>query len=71
MDRTKSILEEYREKNGLSQKALADLLCVSQSLVCQIEAGNKPITARRAKEWEPVLGIPRQQLCPEFFEATA
>lgn len=64
-------LEKYRIENDLSQAELATKLGVSQSLVCQIESGRKAITPKRAKQWEPLLGISREQLCPEFFEAAA
>lgn len=62
-------LRSYREKRGLSQQALAELLGVSRGLVSLIETGERQITPKNAKDWEPKLGISRAKLCPEVFSA--
>lgn len=64
-------LVEYREKHGLTQQELADKLKVSRGLISLIESGERPITAQNAKDWEGILGIPREKLCPEIFGRAA
>ena len=64
-------LRAYREKNGLSQQELADLLGVSRGLVSLIETGDRPITPENAKEWESKISVPREKLCPDVFRRQA
>ncbi|HET7663874.1 MAG TPA: Cro/CI family transcriptional regulator [Rhodanobacteraceae bacterium] len=48
------LLTTYRQERGLSQKALAELLDVHQSLVSQWEQGIVRITPERATQIERV-----------------
>ena len=58
----------YREAKKLTQQELADLLGVSRGLVSLIETEGRPITPENAVEWESILGIPREKLCPDVFK---
>lgn len=62
-----SVLRAFRQRNNLSQAELAEILKCSTGLVSHIETGKRPITPKKAKDWEPLLGISREKLCPEFF----
>lgn len=64
-------LVAYREQHKLTQQELADRLKVSRGLVSLIESGDRPITPQNAKDWETILGIPREKLCPEIFKRAA
>lgn len=64
-----SPLLSYRQRNHLTQEELADILGVSRALISLIETGARPITPENARDWEPLLGMPRKQLCPEIFKA--
>lgn len=57
----------YREKHHLSQQELADKLHVSRQLIGLIESGERRVSPDNAVEWEAILGIPREVLCPEVF----
>lgn len=50
---------------------MGKLLGVAESTVRSWENGHRPITAERAVEFERVIGIPRDRLCPKVFEAVA
>lgn len=63
----KSPIAVYRENNDLTQHQLAVKLGVSQSFLANVERGTRPITPKRAIEWEAKLGIDRAKLCPEIF----
>lgn len=63
----KHVLRSYREQRQLSRQQLADKLKCSFSLVQLIEDGHRQITPQKAVEWEPILGIPREKLCPQIF----
>jgi transcriptional regulator with XRE-family HTH domain len=67
----KSPIQEYREANELSQAELGELLGVHQSFIARIESGERPITAKKAIKWAPILNIDRAALCPEIFGADA
>jgi transcriptional regulator with XRE-family HTH domain len=59
--------KEYREKAGLSQEELAEKLGVSRQMVGLIETGTRPITAKKAVEWEKLIPVSRHLMCPEIF----
>lgn len=63
------VLREYRETNQLTQAALAAKLSVSPAMVAHIENGLRGISPERALEWEPILGIPKEKLCPRIFSS--
>jgi len=60
-------LKSFRADRSLTQKQLGDLLGVSMKLVGAIERGNRPVTARNARDWSAKTGIPKESLCPEIF----
>ena len=60
-------IQKYRDANKLTQQELANKLKVSRQLISFIESGKRPITPQNAKDWESILGIPRERLCPEIF----
>ncbi len=62
-------LKAYREQNALTQDALAEILGISRAMVTHIENGRRPVTPRKAIDWERQTGIPRTVLCPEIFGA--
>ena len=61
------VLREYRESNQLTQAALAAKLEISPAMVAHIENGIRGISPERALAWEPILGIPKEKLCPRIF----
>lgn len=61
------ILRAYRTKNNLSRQELRVKLGCSYSLIQLIEDGRKRVTPEKAVQWETILGIPREKLCPEIF----
>lgn len=63
----KSPIAAYRETNELTQIQLAEILGVSQSFLANVERGSRPITPKRAIQWEAKLGIHRAVLCPDIF----
>lgn len=64
-------LTKYRKQKKLSQHELAKVLDCSPALVSHIERGRRAISAEKALEWEPLLDIPREQLCPDIFRRAA
>lgn len=64
----KHVFVRYREKHDLSQQQLAERLEVSRQLIGLIENGDREISPRKAQKWELILGIPREELCPEVFK---
>lgn len=71
MTKPSQLLRKYREKHQLSCADMAKLLGVAEPTARSLENGNRRITAERAVEIERVTGIPRQDLCPDVFEAAA
>jgi transcriptional regulator with XRE-family HTH domain len=63
-------LRQYREKRGLNQEELADLLGVSRQMVGLIESGARRVTPENAKAWAGITGISKAALCPEIFGET-
>lgn len=64
-------LRAYREKNALSQEALADLLGVSRQMVGMLEKGERNFTAEMAVKVEQRLGIDRVLVRPDIFRRKA
>lgn len=64
-------LRVYREKEGLSQEELADRLGVSRQMVGLIETGERAITPENALEWEKVIPVSKEKLCPRIFGKAA
>jgi transcriptional regulator with XRE-family HTH domain len=64
----KNVLVAYRAQHKLSQQELADKLGVSRQLVGLIENGDRLISAKNANAWEGILGVSRDELCPEVFK---
>lgn len=60
-------IKAYRERHGLTQGALAEILGVSDATITHIENGRRRITPQNALAWEAKIGIPRAALCPEIF----
>jgi transcriptional regulator with XRE-family HTH domain len=60
-------LKSFRAGKSLTQKQLGDMLGVSNKLVGAIERGDRPVTARNARDWSAKTGIPKESLCPEIF----
>lgn len=60
-------LREYREKHDLSQQDLADKLGVSRQMVGLIETGERSITPENALEWEKLIPLTKEVLCPDIF----
>lgn len=62
-------IRTYREQNRLSRHEVARNLGVSVAMVGHLETGIRKISAKRANQWAPILGVPREVLCPEIFGA--
>lgn len=62
-----SVLKTYRDRHGLTREELRLKLRCSYSLVQLIEDGYRKITPAKAVKWEPILEIPREELCPDIF----
>jgi ribosome-binding protein aMBF1 (putative translation factor) len=57
-----SPVKVWREKRGLSQRALAEQACVSPSYLAEIETGKKPGSAEALRKLSRVLAIPMENL---------
>ena len=57
-----SPVKVWREKRGLSQRALADKAGVSTSYLAEIETGKKPGSADTLRKLSRVLAIPTENL---------
>jgi len=64
-------LRIYREKEGLSQEELAEKLGISRQMVGLIEAGERAVTPENALQWEKLIPLPKERLCPKIFRVTA
>ena len=60
-------LKAYRERNGLTQGQLAEILGVSDATITHIENWRRRVTPENAKEWETIVPISKSVLCPEIF----
>lgn len=58
---------EYREKEGLTQEELGDILGISRQMVGFIESGERAITAKNALEWEKLIPVSKHAMCREIF----
>jgi transcriptional regulator with XRE-family HTH domain len=68
---TPNPLKAYREAKGLAQQEVADKLGVSRAMVGHLESGAREFTPDMAVRCEKKLGIPREDLLPEFFRKVA
>jgi ribosome-binding protein aMBF1 (putative translation factor) len=57
-----SPVKVWREKRGVSQRALAELAGVSPSYLAEIETGKKPGSADALRKLSRVLAIPMENL---------
>jgi transcriptional regulator with XRE-family HTH domain len=64
-------LKKYREAKQLSQQDVADKLGVSRQMVGFLENGEREFTPDMAVKIEKKLGIPREEIVPEFFRKAA
>lgn len=64
-------MKAYREKADLSQEELADKLGVSRQMIGLIETGERSITPQNALEWEKIIPLSKEILCPEIFDPPA
>lgn len=60
-------LRTYRNSIGITQEQLADVLGVSFALVNHIENGRRRVTPENAIEWEKIIPLAKESLCPEIF----
>ena len=61
------ILKELRLKKGISQKELASILNVSQSVICLYETGKRELPVKKAKALSDFFAVPWYI----FYEDTA
>lgn len=61
------VLQEWRERNGLTQTALAKLIGVTKAQVSRWESGDRPVTADQACAIERTTGLSRERLRPDLF----
>lgn len=60
----------YREKNGLTQSALAEVLGCSQSHIALVESGKRGLSREMAREWAERTGLdPMVLLWPDSAAA--
>lgn len=60
-----SKIREYRTKNKMTQKSLASLVGISQTMVSKIEKGMRVPTDESLRNFSSVLGIPLDDLTTE------
>lgn len=60
-----------RQGRGLSQAQLADMVNISQSMLCQIERGTKVPTLPLSVEIAAILGVGLDLLTADSIDATA
>lgn len=66
-------IEEWREREGMTRKRLADLLHVNYKALCPVLAGKRPLSHRLAASIEELMQNPRggvQVTIPPEFEPT-
>lgn len=61
-------LKQYREKAGLTQEELAEKLGVSRQMIGLIETGERSITPGNALDWEKLIPVTKEVMCPEIFD---
>lgn len=64
-------MKAYREQAGLSQEELAEKLGVSRQMVGFIETGERSVTPQKALEWEKLIPLSKEVLCPDIFGQAA
>ncbi len=60
-------LKTYRDEKKLSQQQLGDKLGISRQMVGMLETGERDFTPEMCLTIEKKLGIPREEILPEFF----
>jgi transcriptional regulator with XRE-family HTH domain len=60
-------IEQYRNDNGLTQEAFADLVGKTKATVSRWESGVRAPSPETVLEIEAALGIPRQKLRPDLY----
>lgn len=60
-------VRQYRERERLTQAALAKKLRVSRAMVGLVESGARQIDPSEVGKWEQVTGIPREELRADVF----
>lgn len=60
-------IKKYRLANGLTQGQLAEILGVSDATITHIENCRRRVTPKNALEWEKLIPITKDILCPEIF----
>lgn len=63
-------LRTYRIEQALTQGQLAEMLNVSDATITHIENGRRRITPENAKDWEKIIPLSKEVLCPEIFGAS-
>jgi transcriptional regulator with XRE-family HTH domain len=61
----RAMMTRWRERAGMSQRALAKKAGLSPSTVCRVEAGELVITFRTAKRIAGVFGKRPEMICEE------
>lgn len=62
-------LKTYRKAKGMTQGDLAALLGISDAMVTHIENGRRRVTPENARDWEQIIHVSKEALCPEIFGA--
>ena len=65
------VLKEIRQKRGLSQEALAEILGTSKQVVSRYELGQRTPKISTLKEWAKKLGVPEERLLKTEAEIRA
>lgn len=60
----KQLLAGFRLKAGLTQKRLAELSGIRQSVISEYERGKRPLTMAAALKLAPALSVKPEQLLP-------
>lgn len=62
-------LKKFREKNGFTQKLLADFLGVEQGFISEVEKGERSLTADMIDRVSALFGVPAMAFGDEDIEA--
>lgn len=65
---TKHPLRTYRESVKMTRNQLAEKLGVSPALVSLIEIGRRRVTPENARDWEKIIPVTKEALCPAVFK---